>query len=794
MKTVYKDTFMKQRDTLVKCLLVSLMAFAMGFQKAEAQLLVTPGDEITGWTADSLVRNILLSGGVTVSNVRFNGMSEVLVCNNIGRFETGLTQTNLGIESGLIIATGPVTEAVGPNNDDGVGDIPSCSDYFDQSLANLATGMTNDMAVLEFDFVPWDSLLSFNYVFGSEEYPEFVDGEFNDVFAFFVDGINPNGGSYNNTNMALVPGTNEVVSINTVNDHHNAEYYIDNTGGRTIQYDGFTVLMNVSFNVVPMTEYHIKMGICDLVDTQYDSGVFLEANSFQSTMSYTILMDEMYYMNIPDGYVFCTNHAIDFDTETSWNFDDVIWYFGDGTSAQGRHVQHTYTEDGFYEVMNVLHNPHRATDSLYLSKVIEVRSQHVSEEAFTCNEEPYFWHGMQLTETGVYSDTLVSSMGCDSIVTLNLTVGDVFLTDTIANACETFTWYGQTYQTTGLYEHAFQTTMGCDSLVRLHLTISHAVETDTVAATCGAFTWYGQTYQTSGQYERLFQTTMGCDSIVRLHLTISHAMETDTVAVTCEPFTWYGQTCQTTGQYEHVFQTTMGCDSIVRLHLTIEQVRETDTMAIACEAFAWHGQTYESSGDYVHLFQSYLGCDSLVHLHLTLNHPQKGALQGPKQVIASSNIISVNYDYYVPDSLSIVPNTLHWSCTHPDWIVSPCDNRYRCHLWVTNIGQGTLIARTEHDCDTVYSIDINATWFDLEENEGVPVKIFPNPAQTEVTIQTEGIGHIRIIDIIGQVWMEKDFAQTDAACLNISHMPQGVYVVEITTMKGKTARRLVVSR
>ena len=791
MKTIYNK---KLKNTLVECLLASLMAFTMGLQKAEAQLVVTPANELAGWTADSLVRNILMSGGISVSNVHFNGYDDDLRCDNVGIFETGSTPTNLGIERGLIIATGNARVAEGPNNYAQVHESSTCSSYYDSSLGQLATSSIYDVAVLEFDFVPWDSIITFNYVFGSEEYPEYVGADYNDVFGFFVSGLNPEGGNYLNTNMALIPGTNEMVSINTVNDHHNEQYYVDNSGGATIQYDGFTVPMSVSFQVVPMTQYHIKMGVCNVADDDVDSGVFLEANSFQSTMSYAILMDDMYYLEIPEGYYFCTNHAIDFDTETSWTFDDVTWYFGDGTSAQGRNVQHTYAADGFYEVMNVLHNPHRAMDSIYLSKVIEVRSHHVSEEAFTCHDEPYLWHEMQLMETGIYTDTLVSNMGCDSIVTLNLTVGDFVLTDTVAEACETFTWYGQAYQTSGQYEHTFQTTMGCDSIARLHLTINHAVETDTVATTCGAFTWYGQTYQSTGEYERIFQTTMGCDSIVTLHLTISHAVETDTVATTCGAFTWYGQTYQSTGEYEHTFQTPMGCDSIIKLHLTIEQVLEADTTVISCGAFAWHGQTYESSGDYVQLYQTPLGCDSLINLHLTVNQPQEQALQGLKQVFVASNLISATYEYFVPDSLNIAPNSLNWSCTHPDWIVSPCENRYRCHLWVTNTGQGTLVARTEHECDTVYSIDINATWFDLEENEGVPVKIFPNPAQTEVTVQTEEIVHIRIMDAIGQAVVEDDFAQTDAVMLNISHMPQGVYVVEITTTRGKTARKLVVSR
>ncbi|MBR4469575.1 MAG: choice-of-anchor L domain-containing protein [Bacteroidales bacterium] len=741
-----KTITMEIKDAITRCLMAFVIVFGIGLHKAEAQLVITPGNEIQGWTADSLVRNVLMSGGVSISNVRFNGYDDDLVCDNIGIFETGITPTNLGIESGLVIATGNVRVAEGPNDLTEKNDSTTCSGYYDSSLARLATDSIYDVAVLEFDFVPWDSIISFSYVFGSEEYPEYVDGPYNDVFGFFVSGLNPDGGAYANTNMALIPGTTEVVSINTVNDHHNQQYYVDNAGGSTIQFDGFTVVMTVSFKVVPMTQYHIKMGICDVGDFFADSGVFLEANSFQSPMSYAMLLDGMHYMEIPDGYQFCTNRLIDFETETTWNYDNVKWYFGDGTSAQGLHVQHAYTRDGFYEVMNVLYNPYRAMDSVYLSKVIEVRSKYGSEEGFTCYDVPYLWHGMQLSEPGIYTDTLESYMGCDSIVTLNLSVGDFFLTDTVAESCDLFKWYGQTYNTSGQYEHTLLSTMGCDSIIRLHLTVNHVVETDTVATSCGTFTWYGQTYQTSGQYE-------------------------------------------------HILRTVMGCDSIIRLHLNIDPVMESDTTAISCGGFTWHGRTYDSSGDYEQLFQTALGCDSLVILHLTVNQESlQRALQGPTQVAAASNMIYANYEYFVSDSLSLPPNTLNWSCTHPDWIVSPSENRYRCHLWVTNIGQGTLIARTEHDCDTVYSIDINATWFDVDEDNGIPLKLFPNPAQTEVTVQAEEILRIRIIDAIGQVALEKIFDQTDAACIDISIIPQGVYLVEISTKKGKTMRKLVVSR
>ena len=153
----------------------------VGMGKLHAQLIVTEAVDLNNWNADSLVRNILLDDGVTVSNARFNGSSGVINCNNIGIFDTGSTQTNIGMRSGLILASGGVSVAVGPNNLEEARVVTSCGNYYDSDLASIASGSTNDVAVLEFDFVPWDETVSFSFVFGSEEYMEYVGMDYNDV-------------------------------------------------------------------------------------------------------------------------------------------------------------------------------------------------------------------------------------------------------------------------------------------------------------------------------------------------------------------------------------------------------------------------------------------------------------------------------------------------------------------------------------------------------------------------------------------------------------------------------------
>jgi len=238
-------------------------------------------------TPQQLVQNVLLGSGVTVSNIQFTGSSL-----SIGKF-TG-SSTNLNIPYGIILSTGNINDAVGPNNSDFAG--VNLYQPGNAQLTSIAGYDTYDAAILEFDFVPASDTIKFNYVFGSEEYPEYVCSDYNDVFAFFLTGPNPLGGTYNNKNIALIPNTNTPVAINSINggapgpgysasqclslSHSN--YYVNNVGGTTIQYDGFTKVLQAVAHVVACETYHIKLAIADAGDGIYDSGVFLEAKSFSS--------------------------------------------------------------------------------------------------------------------------------------------------------------------------------------------------------------------------------------------------------------------------------------------------------------------------------------------------------------------------------------------------------------------------------------------------------------------------------------------------------------------------------
>jgi hypothetical protein len=229
--------------------------------------------------ADAAVQNVLLGAGVTASNITFQGDNAQIggfTCNGCG----------LGIGNGVVIGTGNANGADGPNNSGSFNQgPPDFSDGVgDNDLEQLSGMALNNTAVLEFDFVPTGDSLAFNYVFSSDEYPEFVNS-INDAFGFFLSGPGLNG-PYSNSamNIALIPGTTVPISINTVNDFENPTYYVDNTVGvANVQADGLTTMLTAYAEVICGENYHIKIVIADASDEYLDSGVFLEAGGISCT-------------------------------------------------------------------------------------------------------------------------------------------------------------------------------------------------------------------------------------------------------------------------------------------------------------------------------------------------------------------------------------------------------------------------------------------------------------------------------------------------------------------------------
>lgn len=215
----------------------------------------------------------LLGSGVTIdgASISYTGPAAAS-----GVFTGGLS-SGIGISEGIILTTGSAASAVGPNVLD-----DTTTDNGGDGLAlldGLIPGyLTHDATVLEFDFTSDSGDLYFNFVFASEEYNEWVGSDYNDVFGFFVDGVN----------IALIPGTSTPVSINNVNNGANAAYYNDNDPGDTatpynIEYDGFTDVFTAMASGLGAGSHTMTIAIADAGDHILDSAVFLQAGTFSDT-------------------------------------------------------------------------------------------------------------------------------------------------------------------------------------------------------------------------------------------------------------------------------------------------------------------------------------------------------------------------------------------------------------------------------------------------------------------------------------------------------------------------------
>ena len=218
-------------------------------------LAVTTKSINKGLTQDQVVA-ILTGSGATITNVKITGSDLA-----IGSFTDG---AGLGLDDGVVLSTGDIADAEGANTSSGAGQGlgTAGAPALDAIVAPL---VTNDAAIIEFDVVTESPTFAIRYVFASEEYREYVDSEYNDVFAFFVNGAN----------IALTPGSGQPVTINTINHLRNQGLYQDNEGGANTQMDGYTSPLLAVAVVEPGTVNHIRIAIADTSDSALDSAVFI---------------------------------------------------------------------------------------------------------------------------------------------------------------------------------------------------------------------------------------------------------------------------------------------------------------------------------------------------------------------------------------------------------------------------------------------------------------------------------------------------------------------------------------
>jgi hypothetical protein len=416
----------------------------------------------------------------------------------------------------------------------------------------------------------------------------------------------------------------------------------------------------------------------------------------------------------------------------------------------------------------------KGCDSIITVNLTIKDSKLVVQNETVCSN--YFWtsNGVTYWSSGVYVDTLISSFGCDSVNTLNLTINSGDTNILAASGCEQYYWAlsGSTYYSSVLDTIAFVNSYGCDSIMVLDLTINHSDSTTLNVQSCDSFLWSvnGMKYYSSGIYTEVLTNFMGCDSVVVLDLFLNSTKDSTVLVSSCGNYTWAqtGLTYSNSGVYVVTIQTVSGCDSIIKLDLTILNATAASISETSCGAYTSpDGIVYSSTGQYQAIIANGVGCDSIITINLMVTHTDTTVVQVVSELHAVSNS---DYQYQWIDcgnnNIPIAGET--------DSIFSPTVNG----IYAVEITNGSCFETS--NCFNVTNVGVDELWVS-------EIALFPNPVTDELQIRNSGIDNVQIeiFDVAGKS-INRLKVSNGTSIIDFTKANSGVYIVKI--IKGDTYR------
>ena len=352
---------------------------------------------------------------------------------------------------------------------------------------------------------------------------------------------------------------------------------------------------------------------------------------------------------------------------------------------------------------------------------------------------------------------LVNSVGCDSIVTLNLTINNSTSDTTDFVTCDDYTWpaSGETYTETGTYTAVTTNEVGCDHTEVLNL-INNSTSTVSEGSACESFTWSenGETYTESGVYVETSMNDDNCTHTDTLNLTINSPTSNSTDVSACDNYTWSinGETYASSGEFIEVSTNENGCTHTDTLNLTIDNSTTNTTTETACNSYTWsvNGETYYEDGTYV----SEDGCHT-------------------EELILSINSVNA--------SISLNGITLS-TTSSSDYQWLDCDNDNapipgETNQTFTPSSSGNYaVSVTQNNCSSTSAcVFVDVTIGISEEQNEDFLVAYPNPGEGVLFIETSFLGRFSVINALGQTLTTFKLDGRDKQTINLQHLESGVY-------------------
>lgn len=281
---------------------------------------------------------------------------------------------------------------------------------------------------------------------------------------------------------------------------------------------------------------------------------------------------------------------------------------------------------------------------------------------YICEGDTYLLYDISATESGIYTHTLTNAIGCDSIITVDLTVNDTVIVNLIEEICngETLTVRDTEFTQTGMYDIVITDDFGCDTLINIDLTVlseSYATLNEMICQG-ESFTYGNIDTDFAGTYETILINTVGCDSIVTVNLGVNEHSEFAFTEEICEgeTFTYLGLSTDMEGTYEVIIENAAGCDSTIAVQVIVNPLlrREVEITLCEGEVFSGYGLNADSTDIYEVRFSNTIGCDSIVTIDLLINAPEDLLELGEDMRIDLGEIISIIPEYIADDLTDLV--------------------------------------------------------------------------------------------------------------------------------------------
>lgn len=390
------------------------------------------------------------------------------------------------------------------------------------------------------------------------------------------------------------------------------------------------------------------------------------------------------------------------------------------------------------------------------------------------NNLPFVFGDSSYTSAGVkyYTLNVKSAAGCDSIWWFNLIVDPAKTTTLNRRFCQGgfFFFKGQNRYATETIIDTLLTSRGCDSIVTLNLIVDSVYTTNLVVDICENQTYLfnGNNLNVSGFYKDTLKTVRLCDSFIHLTLNVKRTSKFVLMRKYCSnnPVYFGGQFLTAAGTYVDTLVNSQGCDSFLTLILYKDNanfITRNDTIC-PYDSLYFDGQYLSTAGTYIANYKNIGGCDSVITLNLSFRQPKSIVISLYTAKILSSTLGFKNYQWYRNDQVM--------------------SKKTSYFVDITSSGDYQVAVRDSNDCYYVSSkfAYTYSTISNLSQND---FEIYPNPASESISINSDKLKGknltISIFNIEGKLVKSLDLSPKNQAPINIANFDKGMYIIKINT-------------